>query len=66
MHTLEGKATLLGIDVVILDASIPSKKFYDYLGYVTLEEAFLEVENNQKLFFYRMEKSLEASNKTVG
>jgi hypothetical protein len=46
--------------VVILDASIPSKRFYDSLGYVTLEETFLEVENNKRPDFYKMQKSLVA------
>ncbi|MHA2123431.1 MAG: GNAT family N-acetyltransferase [Promethearchaeota archaeon] len=58
MRKLEEKAASLGIDVIKLDASIPSKKFYDSLGYVTLEETFLEVENGQRLDHYKMEKSL--------
>ncbi|MHC4463088.1 MAG: GNAT family N-acetyltransferase [Planctomycetota bacterium] len=58
MRKLEEKAASLGIDVIKLDASIPSKKFYDSLGYVTLEETFLEVENGKRLYHYKMEKSL--------
>jgi GNAT superfamily N-acetyltransferase len=58
MRKLEEKAASLGIDVIKLDASIPSKKFYDSLGYVTLEETFLEVENGKRLNYYKMEKSL--------
>lgn len=58
MRKLEEKAISMSIRVAKLDASIPSKKFYDSLGYVTLEEAFLEVENNKRLDFYKMEKSL--------
>lgn len=58
MRKLEEKAVSLGIDVVKLDASIPSKRFYDSLGYVTLEETFLEVANNKRLDFYKMKKSL--------
>jgi GNAT superfamily N-acetyltransferase len=56
MRALEEHAISTGIDVVKLDASLPSKKFYDSLGYVILEETFLEVENNKRLDYYRMEK----------
>jgi GNAT superfamily N-acetyltransferase len=58
MQKLEEKALSQGIHIVKLDASLPSKKFYDLLGYVTLEETFLEVENDKKLHYYKMEKSL--------
>jgi N-acetylglutamate synthase-like GNAT family acetyltransferase len=58
MLKLEEKALSQGINIVKLDASLPSKKFYDLLGYVTLEETFLEVENGKKLHYYKMEKSL--------
>jgi GNAT superfamily N-acetyltransferase len=58
MKKLEEKALSRGINIVKLDASLPSKKFYDLLGYVTLEETFLIVENSQKLHYYKMEKSL--------
>ena len=58
MLKLEERAASLGIDIVILDASIPSKKFYDSLGYQTLEETFIPVENGKRLDFYRMEKAL--------
>ncbi|MHC4570620.1 MAG: GNAT family N-acetyltransferase [Planctomycetota bacterium] len=58
MQKLEEKALSAAISVVKLCASLPSKKFYDSLGYVTLEETFLEVENGKKLDYYKMEKSL--------
>jgi GNAT superfamily N-acetyltransferase len=58
MRKLEEKAVSLGIDVVILDASLPSKKFYDLLGYKTLEKTFIPVENGERLDFYKMEKIL--------
>jgi GNAT superfamily N-acetyltransferase len=59
MRKLEAKASWQGINVVNLDASLPSKKFYDLLGYITLEETFLEVENGKRLDYYKMEKPLE-------
>ncbi len=58
MQKLEEKALSNGVDIVRLDASIPSKKFYDLLDYVTLEETFLEVENHKRLDYYKMQKSL--------
>ncbi len=58
MHKLQAKALALRIHLVRLDASIPSKRFYDSLGYVTLEETFLEVENHKRLDFYKMQKTL--------
>jgi len=58
MQKLEEKAFSAGIRFVQLDASLPSKSFYDSLGYVTLEEAFLEVENDKRLDYYKMEKTL--------
>jgi GNAT superfamily N-acetyltransferase len=58
MDKLEGKALSTGAGIVKLDASIPSKKFYDLLGYITLEKTFIEVENNKRLDFYKMQKML--------
>jgi GNAT superfamily N-acetyltransferase len=58
MRELEQKAVSTGINVVKLDASLPSKKFYELLDYVVLEETFVEVENNKRLDYYKMEKSL--------
>lgn len=59
MRELEDRAISAGIGAVKLDASLPSKEFYDSLGYVTLEKTFLEVENNKRLDFYKMEKALD-------
>ena len=58
MKKLEEKALSQGIDVIKLDASIPAKKFYDDLGYITLEETFLELKDNKRLDYYKMQKSL--------
>ncbi len=63
MQKLEEKAILKGIDVIRLDASLPSKMFYDLLGYVTLQKAFREVENGKRLDYYIMEKSLRKEQK---
>ena len=58
MQKLEEKALLAGIDIVKLDATLLSKKFYDSLDYVTLEATFVELENGKRLDYYEMEKSL--------
>jgi GNAT superfamily N-acetyltransferase len=58
MRELEQKAVSAGVDVVKLDASLPSKEFYQSLGYIVLEETFLELENNKRLDYYKMEKTL--------
>lgn len=58
MQKLEERAVSAGIDVIRLDASLPSKAFYDGLGYVTLERAFRDVGNNERLDYYKMEKTL--------
>jgi GNAT superfamily N-acetyltransferase len=58
MQKLEEQANLEGLDVVRLDASLPSEKFYDLLGYVTIKKTFRNVENGKKLDYYIMEKSL--------
>jgi GNAT superfamily N-acetyltransferase len=58
MQKVEAKALSAGVSVVKLDASLPSKRFYDSLGYVTLEKTSLEVENGKKLDYYKMEKTL--------
>ncbi len=57
MRKLETKAISNKIKAVKLDASLPSKKFYDSLGYAS-EKAFLKVENGKKLNYYKMKKSL--------
>lgn len=61
MNELEEKAVSKGIKVIKLDASMPSKKFYDSLGYVTLEKTFLELESSKRLDYYKMEKTLNAN-----
>ena len=58
MQKLEAKAISNKISLVELNASLPSKKFYDALGYTTAEKTFLKVENDKKLNYYKMKKSL--------
>lgn len=58
MQQLEEVAIRQGAATVKLDASLPSKVFYDRLGYATVEPASLPVENGQRLDFFRMQKAL--------
>ena len=58
MNKLEEKAISTGFRAVKLDASLPSKKFYDSLGYATSEATYLDVENGKKLNYYKMSKVL--------
>jgi putative acetyltransferase len=59
MNNLEEKAFSTGICKVSLDASLPSKKFYDSLGYTTCEKTYVEVDNGEKLHYYKMDKALK-------
>jgi GNAT superfamily N-acetyltransferase len=59
MRRLEEEAMSLGLPIIRLDASLPSKSFYDALAYRTLEKTFLQVENNERLDYYKMEKRLK-------
>jgi GNAT superfamily N-acetyltransferase len=59
MNKLEEKAISTGVRAVKLDASLPSKKFYDSLGYATSETTYLEVEHGKKLHYYKMDKVLK-------
>jgi N-acetylglutamate synthase-like GNAT family acetyltransferase len=61
MQKLEERAVLDGLDVVRLDASLTSRKFYDLLGYITIRKAFRNVENGKRLDYYVMEKSLKGT-----
>ncbi|MGD1042572.1 MAG: GNAT family N-acetyltransferase [Sedimentisphaerales bacterium] len=58
MNKLEDKAISSGVNKVKLDASLPSKKFYDALGYATSEATHLDVENSKKLHYNKMNKVL--------
>jgi GNAT superfamily N-acetyltransferase len=58
VQCLEEAAARHGVETVRLDASLPSKAFYDALGYVTIETASLPLENGQRLDFFKMQKTL--------
>lgn len=58
MQKLETKALSAGIGVVRLDSTLSAKKFYDLLGYETVEKTFVDVENGKRLDYYKMKKRL--------
>ena len=57
MQKLEDKAKESGVKIVILYASLVSKKFYDAVGYETIREAFVEVKG-KRLDYFDMEKTI--------
>jgi ribosomal protein S18 acetylase RimI-like enzyme len=61
MRKLEDKALSSGLRKVKLDASLPSKKFYDSLGYKTCEKTYVKLKNGKKLHYYKMDKVLTAT-----
>ena len=58
MEQLENLAAATGIANVKLDASLPSRSFYEHLGYAVVEQASLPVENGRRLDFCRMRKMM--------
>lgn len=58
MNKLEDKAISSGVNKVKLDASLPSKTFYDTLGYKTREKTYVKLDNGKKLHYCKMNKGL--------
>lgn len=58
MAALEARAASQGKPEVRLDASLPSKAFYDALGYRTERATYLALDRGQRLDYYEMRKSL--------
>ncbi|KAF5075797.1 MAG: GNAT family N-acetyltransferase [Methanoculleus horonobensis] len=59
MRALEREALRCGIRKVDLSASLPSKRFYDGLGYTTECEEYIPVGNGRRLDYYVMVKALD-------
>jgi GNAT superfamily N-acetyltransferase len=59
MHELENRAIAKGHREVALSVSLPSRKFYEGLGYEILQEAHRDVGEGQQLDFWKARKSLE-------
>jgi citrate lyase synthetase len=58
MEQLENLAAAAGVTRVKLDASLPSRSFYEQLGYAVVEQASRSVENGRRLDFFRMQKMM--------
>jgi GNAT superfamily N-acetyltransferase len=59
MHELETRARARGHHEVALSVSLPSRKFYEGLGYVICDEAHIDVGEGQRLDFWKAKKSLQ-------
>jgi len=58
MKELEDRAGQLDIDMVELDVSLPSRAFYEHLGYSGFKERFLDVGEDQYLNYWHVSKRL--------
>lgn len=58
MKELEKKAILNGVSEVVLSVSLPSKRFYENLGYRILESHTIDVGEGQPLDYWEAKKKL--------
>jgi hypothetical protein len=58
MHELEDRAKARGCTESELSVSLPSRGFYESLGYQMLEEGSIDVGEGQHLDFWKARKSL--------
>ena len=58
MKELEEKAITNGISEIALNASLPSKRFYENLGYELVEEHIKDVGEGQQLHYWEAKKTL--------
>ena len=61
MRALEEEARARGVSQIRLSSSLPSKKFYDSLGYKITEEKSIDVGEGQRLDFWKAVKELPKS-----
>ena len=59
MGELERRAAAAGRDHVALSVSLPSRRFYEVLGYEILHEAFIDVGEGQRLDYWEARKPLQ-------
>ena len=60
LAALEQRAVETGVRTVRLAASLPSRAFYEYLGYRLVSQECREFDDGARLPWFRMEKDLEA------
>jgi N-acetylglutamate synthase-like GNAT family acetyltransferase len=58
MQELEKKAFINGISEVSLSVSLPSRKFYESLGYEIIEDRSIDVGEGQRLDYWEAKKTL--------
>lgn len=59
MNELERQAATNGVKVARLRALANARRFYESLGYVTVDKGLVKVDNGGCLEYYQMEKGLE-------
>jgi hypothetical protein len=59
MNELEKRAAANGVNVLRLRALANARKFYESLGYSTIDRGLVEVDNGRHLEYYQMEKKLK-------
>ena len=63
MSALEGEARAAGMTESVLSVSLPSKRFYESLGYEIVEERARDLGGGQRLDFWKARKRLTASDR---
>jgi hypothetical protein len=58
MHELETRAKSKGYDEVVLNVSLPSRDFYEGLGYKAFEDRSIDVGEGEHLAFWDARKPL--------
>jgi ribosomal protein S18 acetylase RimI-like enzyme len=58
MQELEKKAIVNGIEMVVLSVSLPSRRFYEILGYEIIAEHTIDVGEGQRLDYWDARKTL--------
>lgn len=59
MEGLEAQALRIGLPQIRLSITLPSRAFYEGLGYVVVEDDMFDVGEGQKLCFWNAKKSLQ-------
>lgn len=59
MERLEGDARTAGVTESVLSVSLPSKRFYEGLGYEIIEERSRDLGDGQRLDFWKATKRLD-------
>jgi GNAT superfamily N-acetyltransferase len=58
MEYLEERARSTGVREITLDVSLPSRQFYERLGYLLSDDTYLDVGEGQRLDYWKASKSI--------